>query len=856
MEKKHVFNPPYLGMETDNGLGILYANNGDHSVIIKMNNPIQQYDADVNSYNDFHSLFENIIKVVGQDYIIQKQDILTRKQFIGKPSEDFLSQKYFDNFSARKYTDLYTYLVVTKQAKKKRYQFDEKEYAVFKNNINKVFDILANSKLQPKILDINDASEYAQRVLSMDFADQTVQLNNFKATDDYLEMGEDIIKSISLINIDVMEIPSRISPAILKNDIGDKFPVDLMAFLFTIPDYQTIIFNQLIFIPDQTLTLAELEVKRRRHVSIPDAGNTLSAQDIEALFEDVSKDNQLLVNAHFNVLIKCNKKDIDKTTNYITTQLFNIGVTPSKQTYNQLELFRTALPGNANELQNYDKFLTSADAAICFFFKERLLKDEDSSFQIYFSDRQGVPVAVDTNEAPREKGIINNRNKFVLGPSGSGKSFFMNHLCRQYFLFDMDIILVDTGHSYAGLCDYYNGTYVTYTDENPITMNPFVIGQNEYNEEKRDFIKSLIKLIWKGTDGVISKVEDTVIGDLVVKYYENYFAKQDEAAKDKSKPQPKASFNSFYDFAVDNVKLITDKAEIPFDLPTFRYILKDFYVGGKYERTLNKDIDQNLFDQKFIVFEIDAIKENKILFPIVTIIIMDVFLQKMRHKKNRKALIIEEAWKAIASPMMAEYILYLYKTVRKFWGEAIVVTQELGDIIGNAVVKDSIINNSDTTILLDQSSFKDNFDEIAALLSISEVERKKIFTINKLDNRDGRGKFKEVYIKSGSKGAVYGVENSLEEYMVFTTERQEKEALQPYIKAYGGTARGVEEFVKDFKKRKISLSEWSTFINKAVQNEMFHNRIDEFISAYKSSKMSLDEFITKVNRGAFKLQAA
>src|SRR5690606_14458358 len=101
----------------------------------------------------------------------------------------------------------------------------------------------------------------------------------------------------------------------------------------------------------------------------------------------------------------------------------------------------------------------------------------------------------------------------------------------------------------------------------------------------------------------------------------------------------------------------------------------------------------------------------------------DVFIQKVRfRKKQRKALIIEEAWKAIASPLMANYILYLYKTVRKFWGEAIVVTQELGDIIGNTVVKDSIVNNSDTVILLDQTKFKENYKEIASLLSINEHE--------------------------------------------------------------------------------------------------------------------------------------
>ncbi len=136
------------------------------------------------------------------------------------------------------------------------------------------------------------------------------------------------------------------------------------------------------------------------------------------------------------------------------------------------------------------------------------------------------------------------------------------------------------------------------------------------------------------------------------------------------------------------------------------------------------------------MFEVDAIKENKQLFPIVTLIIMDVFLQKMRLKKNRKCLVIEEAWKAIASPLMAEYIKYLYKTARKFWASVGVVTQEIQDIIGSPIVKEAIINNSDVVMLLDQSKFRERFDEIKAILGLTDVDCKKIFTVNRLDNKE------------------------------------------------------------------------------------------------------------------------
>ena len=423
---------------------------------------------------------------------------------------------------------------------------------------------------------------------------------------------------------------------------------------------------------------------------------------------------------------------------------------------------------------------------------------------VRFTDRQGIAVGIDPADLPMRTNRINNRNKFVLGPSGSGKSFFMNALIEQYMLYNMDMVIVDTGHSYSGLCSYYNGKYITYTDQRPITMNPFAIKAEEYNIEKKDFLCTLICLLWKGAEGSVSPVERDVISHTIGAYFQLKFA--DDTAV--------LGFNSFYDFALERIPRIKSEEKVAFEIDEFRYVLKKFYRGGEFAQILNEKADESLFSERFIVFEIDSIKEHRILFPIVTLIIMDVFIQKMRYRSNqRKALVVEEAWKAIASPLMAGYLLYLYKTVRKFWGEAIVVTQELGDIIGNAVVKDSIINNSDTIILLDQTKFKDNYNAIAGLLSINETERKKIFTINQLDNSEGRGRFKEVYIRRGSTGEVYGVEVSLHQYLAYTTEKPEKSAVESYVKKYGSYTKGLDGFIRDLKQSGLSLADFNKQVN-------------------------------------------
>jgi conjugation system TraG family ATPase len=379
----------------------------------------------------------------------------------------------------------------------------------------------------------------------------------------------------------------------------------------------------------------------------------------------------------------------------------------------------------------------------------------------------------------------------------------MNALIEQYMLYNMDMVIVDTGHSYSGLCAYYKGKYITYTDASPITMNPFKMTEEEYNIEKKDFLCTLIGVAWKGAEGSMTPVERDVIANVISAYYAENFPVNGVL-----------KFDTFYDFALHKIPEIKQEEKIIFDFDEFRYVLKKFYQGGEFASMLNKETDKSLFTERFIVYEIDSIKEHKILFPLVTLTIMDVFIQKMRYRSDRrKALVVEEAWKAIASPLMAGYLLYLYKTVRKFWGEAIVVTQELGDIIGNSVVKDSIVNNSDTICLLDQTKFRDNYNDIAALLAISETERRKIFTINQLDNAEKRGRFKEVYIRRGSTGEVYGVEVSLHQYLTYTTEKPEKSAVEKYIARHGSYALGLDAFVSDFKSSGKTLPAFITQVN-------------------------------------------
>lgn len=816
MRKKKTFELSYIGVknhkiEAENTkVAVIYHKLGDYSAVFKISNSVPQHDGNTQSYTAFHQQFSTIIKLLGEGYTIQKQDVFSHATYKPKEQEDYFLQQFEQHFDNRHYNAIVSYLVITKNNTTNRFfQHDERDFQGFLRRINKISDLLSEFKFSPILLDEEQIDDYVKRYLVQNFTDDTFSIKNFKVKDNHIDFSDEQLKVVSLVDVDEINFPTTIKPYATTQK-GRIFPEDIVSFLHRTPACRNVLYNQVIRIPDQRKENTKLMTKMRRHSSMPDPANLVCVEDIENLLGLIQRTNDLLVYCHFDVLLTGQLIDINRAENFLESNLSRIGIIPSNNAYNQLELFKSSFPAHTQDLQDYDLFLTTSLPALCLLYKESPKLSENGSFKLHLTDRQGVPVNIDTNDQPMETGRITNRNKFVLGPSGSGKSFLMNTYVHQTHAQGADIIIIDTGHSYQGLCSYANGRYISYSEENPITMNPFDITKLEYNEEKKDFLKALISLIWKGNDGTITPVEDSALTEAINNYYKVHFYET---------PHKELSFNSFYDFSCKDLARIREEDHVRLDVDSYTYVLKKFYKGGQYQDILNKASDNSLFEETFIVFEIDNIKDNKTLFPITTLIIMDVFLQKMRLKKGRKSLIIEEAWKAIASPMMAEYILYVYKTVRKWNGEAILVTQELEDIIGNEIVKNSVINNSDTIILLDQAKFRQNYDEISDILSLTEVEQNKVFTINQLDNKDNRSIFKETYIKRGDYGEVFGVEVSRAQYFLFTTERSEKDAIQSYLAQTDSYKEALITFIDDLDKSGMSTSDFCRTINKRISTK-------------------------------------
>lgn len=785
--------------------GCIVSKDADITVGFRVELP-ELYTVTSAEYEAIHATWVKAMKVLPDYCIVHKQDIFIRETY--KPDTDredmsFLSRSFERHFNERPYLNHYCYLFLTKTTKERsRTQSnfstlcrgfivpkeikDKEAVTKFLESVGQFASILNESGYlglrqltDEEITGTDTEAGIIEKYFSLSQTDTTT-LEDITLKADKMKIGDNYLCLHTLS--DVEDLPGEVATDSryekLSTDRSDcrlsfAAPIGLL-----LPCNH--IYNQYVFIDDSAANLQKFEkiAKNMHSLSRYSRSNQINKEWIDEYLNEAHSFGLTSVRCHCNVMAwSDDREELKRIRNEVGSQLAQMECKPRHNTVDTPTLFWAAIPGNAADFPAEESFYTFIEQAVCFFSQETNYRNSPSPFGIKMVDRlTGKPLHLDISDLPMKKGIITNRNKFVLGPSGSGKSFFMNHLVRQYYEQGTHVVLVDTGNSYQGLCEMINkktkgddGIYFTYTEEKPISFNPFYTDDFVYDVEKKDSIKTLLLTLWKSEDDKITKTESGELGSAVTAYI-------DRIKADRSITP---NFNTFYEFMRDDYRHELESRAIKvgkddFNIDNFLTTLRQYYSGGRYDFLLNSDKNIDLLNKRFIVFEIDAIKENRELFPVVTIIIMEAFINKMRRLKGiRKQLIVEEAWKALSSASMSEYLKYLYKTVRKYFGEAIVVTQEVDDIISSPVVKEAIINNSDCKILLDQRKYMNKFDAIQDLLGLTDKERGQILSINMANNPNRL--YKEVWIGlGGTQSAVYATEVSAEEYLTFTTEETEK----------------------------------------------------------------------------------
>jgi conjugation system TraG family ATPase len=805
----------------------IISKNGDVTVAFRLELPevFSQSNEDLES---LHSVFVKGVRLLPNHSMLHKQDWFVRDTYTPdfKQERTMLQHSYESHFYERAFLNHHCYLFLTKTSTGRenwnslssllsrskivpKEMMDEKVLTTFFNAVGQFVRLLTDAGIGMTQLTDDDicgteADEEAgtpervgllEKYLALDLSD-TAPMVDIDFTNG-LKVGSKSCQVYSLGNLDDM-------PAYVETEVKyDKLSTDKIPFFigFAAPVGLLLncnhIYNQYLFVDDHAKTVKMFEKKRNNlnSLSLYSRENAINKEFHDRYLNEAVSDQRQCVRAHANVLVWSEQEsEIKELRDMTSAAITKMDCRPRENTVDVGGLFWAGIPGNAGDFPSEESFYTFIEQACCLWNVETNYQDSPSTFGIKLSDRiSGKPVHVDISDLPMETGLIGNRNKFILGSSGSGKSFFTNRLMRQYHEQGAHVVLVDVGDSYKGLCELRGGIYFTYEEHKPISFNPFfVVGKPDV--EKRESLKTLLVTLWKREDERMSQAEYVSLSNAITQYYQ-LLAKT---------PSMRPSFNTFYEFLLGPFSEYLTTKEVrdqDFDMKNFLLVLEPFYRGGEYDYLLNSEEDLNLVQETFIVFELDNIKDHPILFPVVTLIIMDTFITKMRTLKGiKKVILIEEAWKAIAKEGMAEYIKYLFKTVRKFDGEAIVVTQEIDDIVHNPIVKDTIINNSDCRALLDMNKFIKRFDEIQRMMGLSEKEKSQVLSIN-LDNRRGP-KYKEVFISLGGKESkVYGVEASLEEYATYTTNQKEKTRLFRKVAEGMSLPAAIKSFAQELREQ-------------------------------------------------------
>ena len=768
-------------------------------------------------YEALHGAWLKALKVLPDYTVVHKQDFFIEERY--EAPEDgsersFLARSYERHFNERPYLRHSCYLFVTKTTPERMRQTsassvlcrgfivpremrDTDAVTRFLEAAEQMERILNDSGLvrverlsEAEIVGTADDAGLLARYFALSDERQAVVNEDIRLDPGVMRIGDKYLSMHTLSDLDALpqSVATDFRYERLSTDRSDcrlsfAAPVGLLLSC-------NHVYNQVIFLDDHDETLKRLEATARNMNSLAaySRSNAINREWVEMYLNEAHSQGLRSVRCHCNVMAWAESEaELKRIRNDVGSQLALMGCTPHHNTVDVPVLFWAAIPGNEADFPAEESFYTFLDQALCLFNEETNYRSSLSPFGIKMSDRlSGIPIHLDISDLPMKRGTITNRNKFILGPSGSGKSYLTNHLVRQYWEQGSHILLVDTGNSYQGLCSLIHaktkgrdGVYFTYTEEAPIAFNPFYVEDGVYDVEKRESLKTLLLTLWKRESEEPTRSEEVALSNAVNLYLSKLRADRSIVP----------SFDTFYEFVETDYRRLLEQKRVrekDFDLENFLNVLEPYYKGGEYDYLLNSDKQLDLLDKRFIVFELDNISSNRTLLPVVTLIIMETFISKMRRLKGiRKMILIEECWKALTSANMSAYIKYLYKTVRKYFGEAVVVTQEVDDIISSPIVKESIINNADCKILLDQRKYLSKFDGIQRLLGLTDKERAQILSIN-LSN-DPKRLYKEVWIGLGGvQSAVYATETSVEEYLTYTTEESEKMKVMELAEKLGG----------------------------------------------------------------------
>ena len=592
--------------------------------------------------------------------------------------------------------------------------------------------------------------------------------------------------------------------------------------------------NQIIVIPDKTVAMNELESRRKRMNSgFGSTDNRLNVTEIEEFQETSYRGGYLLCHSCLSIVAWGEENELISINSEICKALSKARLTVKRNLQNAPITWYAGCPACAcdigkNNLMEQDIYPVVALAAYEG-YDNGPCKGQGN---LIFADRfRHIPVRLSTTEEAQKQNIIVNFNAFMLGASGTGKSFTTNTYLHQQYVSGAEVFIIDAGGSYQGLCTLTNeqsggkdGIYNTWDAGHPYRFAVFASCRDWVREDgslnmDNDDANFIITLLTTMCDCTASGWSDDTLAILVniletfIKYVKDNLAEDKVIIFDdfyqfvSSQVAPRINYHSPAEaLVVSTVESANERANTieedkkkygywkgdrcvtteDFSVDTFLSAIEPYALGKRFGAVLNNEKSDELFTSRFTVYDVDALTKSSDpkLYSLVILCMMNAFQAHMYKASGTKILAIDEAWQAIANQTMEGFIRKLWKVARKYSTSAMVITQELDDVLSSAVIKDTIIANSDVKILLDQSRQVDKFDGISAAMGLNNSDYVLALSMGK-DN-DSKFTGRDVFIKLGSTySQVFRVEVSMEQMIVYESARKYKAAVNAYREHHG-----------------------------------------------------------------------
>lgn len=550
--------------------------------------------------------------------------------------------------------------------------------------------------------------------------------------------------------------------------------------------------------PDATVTAIGAEKDALNYITnfYPPAAEKQKEQRL--FCEEITKFDYQTAYTSFNVILN----DTDKTSLMRKIALVQQGFSFMNQSCCYVEnaelcnLFFTNIPGNARA--NYRGFINTTKQAICYLQKEGMYVS-DTKGHIY-NDRFGTPVKINLWDYP----TLNNKNRIVIGPSGSGKSFWLNNYILQSYELGRDIMIIDIGGSYRSMIALNGGKYFDSTEQKKFAFNPFLCDRDKNGkylyidttdaESADDQIKTIVAIIsyiWKAREQMMP-AETAILRKSIIGFYDYVNNSSVGQNNERIFPDMKA-YRKYLQEVFKN--RMSDFEKQKFEIEELILLLEP-YTDGELSFLLNAKENVDIVHDKLIAFDMEDASKKE-YFPLVAIITLQMIVDKIKKRQGMmKELIIDEALDFLQDEKFGDFIAYLYRTFRKKEGSITLAAQNILFLKNMpSGIKDSIIINCATKIILDHSEHRQNLPEIQSVLSINDEE---IYMIESLQRTD---RWREFFIKMSNDAFIFRNEVSDFAAVAFDSKQATVVRIKQLFKETGSTYTAINLYLEERRKQ-------------------------------------------------------